>query len=185
VVKPSIFSKDYEQKMRRRKKRITLTFFISVILIIFVVVYIKGVFKNFGTSVKNTKSNVVSSKNEPKNSNINKPQKSEGYDIQLSDGTTDSAIYETKNNEKTFRYLSPTGSNTYYDISPSGKSMVVFDSKAQSIILMDISGNKQDITNNQYVSTSGTEITKTAQLSAQPDYIWCSSPKFINEDTSG
>lgn len=59
----------------------------------------------------------------------------------------------------------------------------MFDNKAQSIILVDINGNKQDITNSRYVSSSGTEITKTSQLSAQPSYIWCSSPKFISEDT--
>ncbi len=190
MVKPSIFSKDYEKKMRRRKKRIAFAVFVSIILIIFAVIYSKNVFRNFGTNANNTKNNTTPNKNETKSSNINKQEpkapakqeKVEGYSIQLSDGTTVNAIYETKNNDKTFKYISPAESNIQYSISPAGKNIVLFDSKVQSIILMDISGNKQDITNPQYVSTSGTVITKSSQLSAQPEYIWCSAPKFIDED---
>jgi hypothetical protein len=190
VAKPSIFSKDYEKKMRRRKKRIAFAVFVSIILIIFAVIYSKNVFRNFGTNANNTKNNTTPNKNETKSSNINKQEskapakqeKVEGYSIQLSDGTTVNAIYETKNNDKTFKYISPAESNIQYSISPADKNIVLFDSKVQSIILMDISGNKQDITNPQYVSTSGTVITKSSQLSAQPEYIWCSAPKFIDED---
>nr|WP_246517353.1 hypothetical protein [Clostridium aciditolerans] len=176
--------------MRRRKKRIAFAAFVSIILIIFAVIYSKNVFRNFGTNANNTKNNVTSNKNETKNLDINKQEskapakqeKIEGYPIQLSDGTTVNAIYETKNNDKTFKNISPAESNIQYNISPAGKNIVLFDSKVQSIILMDISGNKQDITNPQYVSTSGTVITKSSQLSAQPGYIWCSAPKFIDED---
>lgn len=190
MVKPSIFSKDYEKKMLRRKKRIVFAVFVSIILIIFAVIYSKNVFRNFGTNANNTKNNTTPNKNETKNLNINKQEskapakqeKVEGYPIQLNDGTTVNAIYETKNNDKTFKYVSPAESNIQYSISPAGKNIVLFDSKVQSIILMDISGNKQDITNSQYVSTSGTVITKSSQLSAQPEYIWCSAPKFIDED---
>lgn len=190
MAKPSIFSKDYEKKMRVRKQRIVFVVFIAVALIICSTVYIKGVFKSFITNESNTKSNVVSNKNETKNSNTNKQEttvqnkqeKTEGYTVQLSDGTNLNTVYETKNNEKVFKYLLPKESNVYYSISPTGKSMVLFDNKVQSVILVDINGNKQDITNPKYVSSSGTEISKTSQLSSQPSYIWCSSPKFINED---
>lgn len=193
MVKPSIFSKDYEKKMRRRKKRIIFAAFVSIILIIFAVIYSKDVFRNFvknANNTNNTKNNATPNKNETKSSNINKQEskapakqeKVEGYSIQLSDGTTVNAIYETKNNDKTFKYVSPAESNIQYSISPAGKNIVLFDSKVQSIILVDINGNKQDITNPQYVSSSGTVITKSSQLSAQPGYIWCSVPKFIDED---
>ncbi|EET84117.1 conserved hypothetical protein [Clostridium carboxidivorans P7] len=76
----------------------------------------------------------------------------------------------------------PTESNVVYSISPSGKNMIVYDDKVQGIILMDINGNKQDISNMQYTASDGTVITKNAQLSAQPNYVWCSSPRFIDEN---
>ena len=40
----------------------------------------------------------------------------------------------------------------------------MFDEKAQSIIFMDINGNKQDVTNPQYTSTSGDVIEKKSQF---------------------
>ncbi|MBV7272297.1 hypothetical protein JMF89_05830 [Clostridiaceae bacterium UIB06] len=191
MAKPSIFSKDYEKRMRVRKKRIVFAVLILVVLVIFATIYIRGIFKNFTGNTNNVKSNVVSNKNETKDSNVTKQQtttpnkeekKEQQYNIQLSDGTNVNAVYETKNNEKTFKNVSPAESNVFYSISPNSKSMVLLDSKAQSIILLDIDGNKQDITNPKYVSTNGTEITKESQLSAQPDYMWCSSPRFVSDD---
>lgn len=187
MVKPSIFSKDYEKKMRRRKKRIVFTAFVSIILITFAVIYSKNAFKNFGTNKNETKSSNINKQNskapaKQESQTPAKQEKAEGYPIQLSNGTTVNAIYETKNNDKIFKYVSPAESNVQYNISSAGKNIVLFDSKAQSIILVDINGNKQDITNPQYVSSSGTVITKSGQLSAQPEYIWCSTPKFIDED---
>lgn len=190
MAKPSIFSKDYEERMRARKKRIALVVLVSVTIVILATVYIRGILKNFTGSTNNVKSNVVSNKNETKSSNTtkqeatnsNKSEKKEEYVVQLSDGSNVNAVYETKNNEKTFKSISPAESNVLYSISPSGKNIVLFDNKAQSIILVDIDGNKQDITNPKYVSTSGTEINKASQLAAQPDYTWCSSPKFISDD---
>lgn len=190
MVKPSIFSRDYERKMRRRKKRIVFAVIVLVILIIFAAIYSKSAFRNFVTNINNTKNSTTSNKNETKSSNANnqessapsKQEKVESYSVKLSDGTTVNAVYETKNNEKIFKYVSPEESNVYYNISPSGKNIILFDSKVQSIILVDINGNTQDITNPQYVASNGTVITKDAQLSAQPGYVWCSVPKFIDEE---
>jgi hypothetical protein len=50
------------------------------------------------------------------------------------------------------------------------------------MICMGSDGNKQDITNAKYVSTSGTTFDKNTILSTKSDYIWCSSPKFIDND---
>lgn len=188
--KPSIFSKDYQKQMEKRKKIITFTIFIVVIVGVFVTVSMKGMVKNLSkyegkwksiiTTEKNNIKSTESKKVEP--SEQEKVKKSEAYDIQLSNGKTVSVVYETKNNDKTFKQGVTTGSNALYNISPSGKKAILLDEKVQSMILVDINGNKQDITNPQYTSTSGTVTEKNAQLSAQPNYIWCSSPRFIDEN---
>jgi hypothetical protein len=164
----------------------------------FVAISMKGTFKNLSKDMEKLKSNIAVDKENVKSTEVKSPsmesskkvedsqqkkeQNKQGYDIQLSNGETVTAVYEVKNNDKVFKEVIPMEKKIVYNVSPSGKSMVIYDDKVQSIILLDISGNKQDMTNPQYTSTSGTVITKNDQLSADPKYIWCSSPKFINED---
>ncbi|MCT8978199.1 hypothetical protein N4T77_16525 [Clostridium sp. CX1] len=196
MVKPSIFSKDYEKQMKRRKRRIVFIGCLSIIIIVFAVMSVKGIFeevrkdmtKNLTTTDKKDVKTIDpknSEKEEPKKTETKengKDKKPEGYDIQLSDGKTITAVYEVKDNNKLFKEIAPAENNVSYSMSPSKQRMVVFDNKVQSIILIDVNGNKQDVANPQYTSTSGTVISKDSQLSSQPDYIWCSSPKFIDED---
>jgi len=198
LVKPSIFSRDYEKQMKKRRNKIVLGISISVIIIMFVVVSMKGIFKNSDKDMGNLKNIVTTDKENIKSTEVKNPdvqssekiessekskvQKLDGYDIQLGDGKTITVVYEVKNNDKVFKKVIPVENKVLYSISPLGKNIVIFDDKMQNIILVDIYGNKQDITNFQYTSTSGTVITKAAQLSTNPNYIWCSSPKFIDED---
>lgn len=209
--KPSIFSKDYENQMKKRKKRIIFGIFTVVIVGTFIAIStkgmtkdlsknlakfninmpMKGVIKSFSKNLDKSESIVTTDKNnvkstESKNEEVTeqkKVKKQEVYDIQLSNGKTVSIPYETKDNQKTFKQVSATDSgNILYSISPSGKKAVLFDDKVQSIILVDINGDKKDVTNPQYTSTSGTIIEKNAQLTAEPNYIWCSSPRFIDDN---
>jgi hypothetical protein len=191
VGKPSIFSRDYQKQMKKRKKRITFTIFIVVIVGVFVTISMKGMVKNLSKYEGKSKNIITADKNNIKSTESKKVEateqekakKSEAYDIQLSNGKTVSVLYETKNNDKTFKQGVTTDSNVSYNISPSRKKVILFDDKVQSIILVDINGNKEDVTNPQYTSTSGTVIEKNAQLSSQPNYIWCSSPRFIDDNS--
>lgn len=187
--KPSIFSKDYEKQMKKRKKRITFAIFIAVIAGVFITVSMSYMVKNSSKDLEKSKSIVTTDKDNTKSTESKKIEvteqkvkKIEAYDIQLSNGKTISIAYETKNNDKIFKPVSATDGSMLYSISPSAKKAILFDDKAQSIILVDINGDKQDVTNPQYTSTSGTVIEKNTQIAAQPDYIWCSSPRFIDDN---
>lgn len=192
MAKPSIFSKDYEKQMKKRKKRITFAIFIAIIAGVFITISIsmKGLLKNLSTDLEKSKSSITNDKNNTKSTESKKVEvteqkveKIQAYDIQLSNGKTISIAYQTKNNDKIFKPVSTTDGSALYSISPSGKNALLFDDKLQSIILVDVNGNKQDVTNPQYTATNGTVIEKNAQLSAQPDYIWCSSPRFIDDNS--
>lgn len=189
--KPSIFSKDYEKQMKRRKIKIFSIFAVCLILIVLLCIYLTGTFKtvlrdmgkkNQNNTVQNqstkNKASVAPAKNIPDKSEHKKTQ----YTVKLSNGKSVNLIYEKKNNSKVFKDVTPKDADLAYSISPSGKNAVVFDSKSQSILLFDINGNKQDITNQQYVSSSGTVISKSSQLASTPGYVWCSSPKFIDDN---
>lgn len=192
MAKPSIFSSDYHRKMRRRKKFIIIAVILSIIVIL-LLAFASSVKSNSNKSSFNlSKIFNFSSTKINNNSDSQKPavttpntastKKEEAYAITLSSGKQIKAVYENKNGAKAFKYISPEDSAVNYSISPSGKNIIVFDDKTQSMIFMDIDGNKQDITNSKYVSTSGTTFDKNTVLAAKPDYIWCSTPKFIDDD---
>lgn len=188
MAKPSIFSKDYDRKMKRRKRRIFIVTIVVVVLAIVVAVFsmisLKGLFSNVNKNLtkaqnkQNLKDNLQKSKS-PETKQI---KQSNSYNVQLSDGKTANVVYEVNNGTRLFKNVTLGDSNATYDISPSQKNVVLYDQKAQSIILLDINGNKQDITNPQYTATDGNVITKSAQLSSNSSYVWCSSPKFIDDN---
>lgn len=189
VGKPSIFSKDYQKKMRRRKIRIAL----SVIVVI--VIAAAGVAAFKGQLTWNTKKpikevtqkneNKTEDKTEDKTENKGDQQpvavKEEGIELKLSDGTVLKAMYQEEGSKKVFKYLAPKERDIYYNINPSGNKMVVYDKEVQNIILVDTNGTITDITNQSYTSTSGAVITKKDVLSRNSSYIWCDSPKFVDD----
>lgn len=191
--KPSIFSKDYERKMRHRKVKIFGISIICLAVIVLIGVYLTGTFKSALNDVNKQKQSMVSNSKKQSSTSVKKPSqvskpeekskdKGSKYAVSLTNGKKINLIYETKNNDKVFKDVTPKDANVVYSISPSGKNILVFDDKSQSILKFDSNGNKQDVTNPQYVSTTGSTIEKNAQLSSNPNYIWCSSPKFIDEN---
>ncbi|AND85815.1 hypothetical protein GTH52_14690 [Clostridium tyrobutyricum] len=191
--KPSIFSKEYEKKMKQRRIRIFAITIICIVVIALLCIYLTGAFKTALKDVKNEKQSISIKNNNTKDVSKKQPTKSTEskaenksndlkYEVKLSSGKSVNLTYENNNNNKTFKDVTPKDANVAYSISPSKKNIVLFDDKSQSILLFDINGNKQDITNSQYVSTNGTVVAKKSQLSSNPSYIWCSSPKFIDND---
>jgi hypothetical protein len=108
--------------------------------------------------------------------------KEEGFDFKLADGTSLKAVYTLNGTVKDFQYVSPKEKNVYFDINPPGDKIVVFDSGAQSMILIDSTGKVQDITSPSYKSSSGTVYKKENVLNSYKNYIWCSSPVFISDN---
>lgn len=214
--KPSIFSKDYDEKMRKRKRNIIIAIVI-IIIIVLIIIFSGSINKIFGKNVKaglnkvkakitvdKDKGNTNKSKEESKdkdkksskdstdtktgnksveNKNENtkpEPAKTGEYAIKLSNGEDVKLLYNIVNNQKQFTSLTPNTIN--YDISPSKNNIVIVEKGTQNFILIDINGNKKDITKTQYTSSKGTVFTKDNVIKQNSNYIWCASPKFINDD---
>ncbi|ERI89418.1 hypothetical protein HMPREF1982_04689 [Clostridiales bacterium oral taxon 876 str. F0540] len=195
MVKPSIFSKEYEKRMRRRKKRVAA---VIVLLIASLGIFLasgslKDTLKNKSVGltsfIKKTDKNEIQAnkkvdkeedKKQPESQNnsetVPKPVEEKGYEISLSDGTKIKAVYENKDGANKFKYITPLDANINFTVNPSGSAMVILDSKAQNLIYIDINGQQQDITNKSYRSN-----TKDSVLSRIPQYVWCTSPKFIDD----
>lgn len=223
--KPSIFSRDYDERMRKRKKIKRLIFWGVALLLILIFIFSGAIssitrgttlgFNKFGEKLTTLISSRIFSKEkdekkdkEPnpkdaiqipkeeskldKKSNVDntstgksgsKTDTNETKEqvIKLSNGEEVTLKYTIKSNEKQYTGMLPNTIN--YDISPSKKNIVLIENKTQNMIYIDNNGNVKDITKKQYVSSKGTIFNKDKIIEMNKDYIWCSSPRFINEDT--
>ena len=75
--KPSIFSRDYEKQMKKRKKRIAFTIFIAIIAGVFVTVSMKGTVKNLIKDDGKVKSSITTDKNNVKSTESKKLEATE------------------------------------------------------------------------------------------------------------
>lgn len=203
MAKPSIFSKDYEKRMKRRKRR---TFF-SIIVIIAIALVVIFTNNGIGQKIKNNLKQIkeeTKAEEEQKNKQIvqnnkqkdikkdveknratvkkeNNVSKDKNIEIQLENNIKIKLIYEDDKN-KTIKSIDLNKNSLLYDINPSKNLIVVTNPKTQNIYLVNSNGNKEDITNKQYTSTSGTVFQKDTVLASTQDYLWGVSPKFIDND---
>lgn len=203
--KPSIFSSQYNEEMKRRK-RIKIIIGIVLLIIALTAVFGGSINDSIGEKVKlkfekskekgkdqkdgadnikqdskSKQENEKSQANEMKEKEIKKDvPKTGNYNIKLSNGEEVKLSYNIVNNEKQYTGVLPKGIN--YDISPSKKNIVILENKTQNMILVDSNGNTKDITKKEYVSSKNDVFKKDDILQYNSNYIWCSSPKYLNED---
>lgn len=198
--KPSIFSREYERRMRRRK--------IGVISLIVIVILILGLLIA-GDYVKpfiNDKIVSISAKINKKDAADEEPiedkssEESEGttsseekspeeaskeaeqfYNVAVSEGVTVKALYDEKDGVKSFKFIEPGENKVSFDINKSLNQMVLLDEASQKMVLEDINGVMKDITLETYTSSTGSQFLRANVLGTNPGYVWNKSPKFIDD----
>lgn len=209
VAKPSMFSKDYDERMRKRKKiRRILTMIVVLLVIIGAVLFSS----NIGNSIKigldkvnnkvndknknglkntESKEKTISKEKEENQQQVTKTEKqnenksevdtNKGTQvIKLSNGEEINLVYSIANNQR--QYIEVLSKTIQYSISPTKKRIVLLEKNTQNIILVDEMGSVKDITKKEYVSTKGTVFSKDSVLKNNPGYIWSSLPKFIDDN---
>lgn len=209
VAKPSMFSKDYDERMRRRKKIKRVFTVIVVLAVIIGAVLFSG---NIGSRIKigidkvnnkisdknknisgnsKSKEKTISKEKEVKQQQLIKTQKQNENKnevdtnkktqvIKLLNGEEIKLIYSMVNNQR--QYLEVSAETIQYSISPTKKKVVLLEKNTQNIILVDEMGNVKDVTKKEYVSTKGTMFSKDSVLKDNSGYIWSSLPKFIDDN---
>lgn len=211
MAKPSIFSSKYEKEMKKRKrKRIFGVLGILLVICMFILVssetincksIVANIKKiNIFSFGKNKNSQNVTENDKKKNTSDanNKKQDSKKkkttvkqaavpenkfYSIQFSDGKTMKVNYDDSNGSKVIKTVDNTDSDLDYNISPSANAVVLYEKSTQTMLLVDINGKATDVTYKSYMAqSSGTVFEKNSVLKDNPAYVWCSSPKFADND---
>ena len=180
-MKPSIFSKDYNRYVKR-KKRIRFIFIVIAAAIVLAILIFR-----FG--IKTYFDNIIKTPVKPSTEKTNvqketpKPAVSENKfkEIKLSDSLTIKLGLNIEGTVTKYSGILNEGINGSYDISPAGNQMVFLDKSTQTIYLIDKDGKSLDITYKKYVSKSKTVYEKTKVLKTKADFIWADSPKFLGE----
>lgn len=200
MAKPSIFSKEYEKKMkkRRRIKIISICSTIIVVIITIGIVKYKSSFKmNFSslTKIFNTKQKIKDPKSTSKDRNKHTKvtneakelsqdtNKEKSYVVKLDELREVKALYDEVDNKKIFKGIKSIDDKVSFDIAPSKQGMLVYDGVNQNFFYIDINGNQKDVTNHEYISTSGESFSKESHLKENPTYIWGAMPKFIDDNS--
>lgn len=198
--KPSIFSRQYEKKMKKRRRNVIIISLAIALAIAAIAVKVANNTIDYASIRKNIQAwidsdatnNVDKTEAQKKETNeqdekekvkeeVQKPVE-ESMDINLVSGNIAKAVYVSNDNgEKVFKALNNIDNGVSFDISPSGKQIIVTDTNSV-ITLYNIDGTNKIISKDQYTSTKGAIFTKEAAIQSQPGYLWNADPKFINED---
>lgn len=200
--RPSIFSREYERKMKRRKRNII--FFSLIIFVLACAAMLKFIynpvnFNNIRDSIQEWIDSDTTSNGEiAKEDQIKEDETKDNYNneevveenapveeylnIPQSSGNTAQAVYIEENGEKIFTEVRNLDNGVSFDISPSKKQLIVCDVNSE-ITLYNIDGTNKIVSKDKYVSKSGGIFTKDSTLQSQPDYLWNSNPKFVSDQS--
>lgn len=201
MAKPSIFSRDYEKKMRRRKRRFFLLFFLIIVIVLGIFLKVSFSDTDFSQVKDKIQAWIDSDKiEEPNNEEENKVVEEENkvneeekeeevkeenkyIDLTINEDRIIKVIYSENNGEKIFMNISEESDMTglQYDISPSKKLMLVTDER-QNVYLFNTNGEKRDITRASYVSQNGDVYLKDNILQGYEGYVWQEQVKFIDDN---
>ena len=198
--KPSIFSKEYEKKMRKRRRNTTVISLAILAVISGLVIKVicnpidyTNIKKNIQAWIDSDTTNVAKKTKVESKENTNEEKKEpvkeepakpleQSIDVTLMNGNVAKAIYTIDANKgKVFKTLETSEKNVSFDISLSGKQMLVTDNNA-SITLYSVEGAVKVVSKDQYISSNGGVFARTDTIKANPQYRWNINSKFINEE---
>lgn len=197
----SIFSREYERRMKRRKIGIVVLIILVILILGFLIAgdhikpFIKDKIDSIGVKTDSgDKESVEADKDEVENDEV-APDSEEKesvpddvveekelyYDVTISDGVSVKALYDEKDGTKTFKFIEPGENKVHFDINKSAQNMLLLDEGSQKMVLENIDGTTKDITLETYVSSSKTKFLRTNILSTTPGYVWHKDAKFIDD----
>lgn len=169
MAKPSIFSRDYEKIMRKRKKRRNIIVLLGVLILTVSIIIIKYNMQKISATFKE-----IAFSNELKLINF----KTENINLSIDDYKL--TLKVIRNNDeleivdiKCDKELMSTDIN---------KDRVLIIDNNQKIYLINTKKEITDLTLDEYITKSGERVFKSEILSNNSRYFWHTQGKIINED---
>ncbi|GAB6169431.1 hypothetical protein JCM1393_18910 [Clostridium carnis] len=188
--KPSIFSRDYERKMRKRRRIITTIFIVTFFTLGFTAAVLTA--KNFDfTNIKAKvqqwvdKGKIEEEKEKP----IEEKELEEKIvepevkilELKVNNSKVLKIEYEDKNGEAILKEVKELPDGIYYSISNNKKSVVTID-ESQNIKVFNNKGEEKVLTKDSYTSPKGETFKKDIILETYKGYYWNKEAKFINDN---
>lgn len=194
--KPSIFSRDYERLMKKRRRRIAIISILGVFFIGFLFVKIGMSSINIDT-LRNKGQSLVDEEKVVTEENITEedstgieeenkleeeiPKESEikTMDLVVRDGVVLKAEYEEINGEVKFKEVNDNQNNIYYTLNPDKNLLLTIDEN-QDMKIFNVDNKEANITKDKYVAPNGEIFTKESVLETYNGYLWSVEAKFIS-----
>ncbi len=191
--RPSMFSKDYEKLMRRRRINITLVILIILSAGFFGIRYymrsnnvdfLDNIFKRTQTGQKEPAPKPTPKPtNEPTVTPTEQPQQKSTYEYVSSNGDKYKISYEATDVGIVFIGIESSYDDLGYDISHDKQYIVFEDRAAADIMLMSADGKTVKINPSSYNSkSSGILIRKEDMLAKVQNYVWSAKPHFTSDN---
>lgn len=193
--KPSIFSRDYERKMKKRRRRIAI---ISIIVFMIVgAISMKIAMSKINMETLRNKVQTwidedkilegnenTEEKNNSENSKVveETPKEPEPkiMEFKVNDNLILKVEYEDINGELKFKEVKDAPNNIYYSINQSKNLILTIDEK-QNMKLFNINKNEANLTQDKYIAPNGEVFNKDVVLETYKGYLWSVEAKFISD----
>lgn len=191
--RPSMFSRNYEKLMRRRRINITLVILIIISAVFFGIKYylnnndidfFDNIFKKTEAGQKEpTPEPTPGPTAEPTVTPTEPPVQTNTYDYTSSNGDVYTVSYEITDQGIAFTGIDSIYDDLGYDISQDKQYIVFEDRAVEDIMLMSSDGKTVKINPSSYYSkTSSVLIKKEDMLARVQNYIWSAKPHFTSDN---
>lgn len=192
--KPSIFSRDYERLMRKRRKRIAIISILGVLVI--GILFLKMAMNSINMETLRSKvQSWIDEDNEEIQDNTNKtneenkqeetvqeetPKEPEikTMDLIVREGIILKAEYEEINGVVKFKGIKDAPSNIYYTLNQD-KNLILTIDENQDMKIFNVNTKEANITKDKYVAPNGEVFNKSSVLQTYNGYLWNVEAKFI------
>jgi len=205
VKKPSIFSRDYERKMKARRRKIITIVLVSILALTLIFTKILANSLNFDNlrvkiqtwidsdnkniGDQNNSEEINNQKNEGNisdetNDLLDEKEKSENItlikEFKISEDNILKVSYEKLNDKETFNEVIENKENIYTTFNET-KDLILIIDKNQNMKIFNINGEETTITKTVYTAPNGESFYKEDILKSYSDYVWHESAKFISD----
>lgn len=188
--KPSIFSRDYEKQIRKRKRIIVTSSIIIVLLLGAIILQVTANTFDF-TNVKakiqkwidgdaaitEVVEEVPEKVQVPLKPIVEEPKIIE---LKVAEGKALKMEYEEIEGKIKFKEAKDVPEGITFNISPSKELVLVIDDK-QNMKVINTKGEEKNITKDSYIAPNGEVFKKDIVQSTYSGYLWHKDAKFIND----